>query len=310
MDHLLQKFLFFLQGFCLLALVQNAQAQVVDGNRIMDQPMGENLCALTFDDGPSRNTAELLDMLADYKIPATFFLLGTQARVFPEIVVRMLNEGHEVGNHSWSHPNLKKLSPEAQAMQIIETDRLLRSLGAAPFFIRPPYGAYDDNTVRIAEELGLSVMLWSMDSRDWKRLPDDYTKLLSTRGTIYDDGQLKGIFLFHDTHKTTVDDLPRIIAHLKAGGCDRFVTVSEYLLEMSDPEAGMLMTRHSEKIKVAEKSAKSFELKYGAGSGPIRMARCSEPWHGSNTAVGVAPVPLDEAHAAASGQTDLLKPGL
>lgn len=271
-------------------------SRVVDGNAIMDKSMNENLCALTFDDGPSQNTASLLDMLAQYNVPATFFLLGQQVRQHPELLERMIAEGHEVGNHSWSHPNLRKLSTDAQASQIIETDRLLRSHGAVPLFFRPPYGSFDERTVNIANELGISILLWSLDSKDWKHLPEDYGKLMSTRGTVYEDGQLHGIFLFHDTHKSTVDDLPRIISNLQSGGCDRFVTVSEYLRELSDPEAGLLMTRHM--------PARPFEsrfLKYAAGSGPVHLARCSQPLFKADSQVKL---PLEDAHAAASQTQD------
>lgn len=274
-----------------------ARAAVIDGNRIMDQDMGENLCALTFDDGPSHNTPALLDMLAEYKIPATFFLLGGQVVYYPALVKRMVAEGHEVGNHSWSHPNLRRLGFKEQARQIEETDSFLRSLGATPLFMRPPYGSFDDNTIKILENLGVSLMLWSMDSRDWKRLPEDYSKLRSTRGTVYDDGALRGVFLFHDTHKNTVDDLPRIIANLKAGGCERFVTVSEYLRGITDPEPGMLMTRRPARSLIADRARKDRYLKYCAGSGPMALARCSKPFNPD-----VKPqndnLPLDEAHAA------------
>lgn len=270
----------------------HSHSQIVDGNVIMDKSMNENLCALTFDDGPSQNTATLLDMLAHYNIPATFFLLGQQVRHHPDLLERMLAEGHEVGNHSWSHPNLRKLSTDAQYSQILETDKLLRSHGAVPLFIRPPYGSFDERTVNIANELGLSILLWSLDSKDWKRLPDDYGKLVSTRGTVYEDGQLHGIFLFHDTHKTTVDDLPRIISNLQTGGCDRFVTVSEYLRELADPEAGLLMTRHTPK-----RPRDNRFLKYMAGSGSLKLARCSKPLFQIDKR---EQLPLDDAQAAFS----------
>lgn len=230
----------------LLALTaQAAPARVVDGAVIMRQPMRENLCAITFDDGPSVNTPQLLDMLAEYGIPATFFLLGSQAERHPDTVRRILAEGHEVGNHSYSHPNLRLASPERKAEEIRRTDAVLRSLGAAPVFLRPPYGAFDAYTEKVAGELGLSILLWSLDSRDWQRLPANYATLRSTLGTVYQPGTLRGIFLFHDTHKRTVDDLPRIIRDLRAGGCQRFVTVSDYLEGLLDPEPGMLMTRRT-----------------------------------------------------------------
>ena len=90
----------------MLLAAQSVLARVVDGNNIMDQRMSENLCAITFDDGPSRNTPQLLDMLDQYGIPATFFLLGKQAELHPGIVRRIVAEGHEIGNHSYSNPNL------------------------------------------------------------------------------------------------------------------------------------------------------------------------------------------------------------
>lgn len=300
---------------CAIMLLQTQLAfgRVVDGNKIMDQRMSENLCALTFDDGPSRNTAALLDMLADYGIRASFFLLGKMVEINPDMAKRIQAEGHEIGSHSWSHPNLRLLSTEKQHEELKSTDELLRSHGITPLYIRPPYGSFDERTVQIANDLGVDVILWSLDSRDWKSLPPDYAKLRSTRGTIYDDGALRGIFLFHDTHKTTVEDLPRIIANLKAGGCERFVTVSEYLQGIADPEPALLMTRHEAKAKSALAEAKAplaspgkLEVRptppaYAAGSGPVPLARCSRPWHYSGH--DQQRLELDDALASAPGST-------
>jgi len=284
----------WLAAFCLAVGVAAlpAQARVVDGNVIMDQPMRENLCALTFDDGPSINTPHLLDMLEEYGIPATFFMLGNQAERHPDIVRRVIAEGHEVGNHSYSHPNLRVVSPARKEDELRRTDTILRNLGATPTFIRPPYGSYDASTEKIAEGLGLTVILWSMDSRDWQRLPDNYATLRNNRGTVYAPGTLRGIFLFHDSHKRTVDDLPRIIRDLRAGGCQRFVTVSDYLAGLMDPEPGLLMTRikrgapgTDEPSMVARHQVEgvhqSEELpphSFPAGSSEIPLARSSTPW--------------------------------
>lgn len=277
----------------LMALAtESAQARVIDGNSIMDQRMRENLCALTFDDGPSRNTPLLLDTLNQYGIPATFFLLGKQAQQHPDLVRRMVAEGHEVGNHSYSHPNLRLLPPERKAEEIGRTDAVLRALGATPLFLRPPYGAYDRYTVEAAETLGLSVVLWSVDSRDWQRLPANYAQLRNTRGYVYPQGGLRGVFLFHDTHKKTVEDLPRIIRDLRLGGCQRFVTVSEYLQGVLDPEPGLLMTRRPlhevpGQMPLAARhtveGVQEFEeqpriTSWPAGSAPVPLARSSRPW--------------------------------
>lgn len=238
----------------------------------MDQSMNENLCALTFDDGPSKNTPMLLDLLKSYNIPATFFLLGSQIAQYPEMVSKIQSEGHEIGSHSWSHPNLRLVSLERLQEEILNTDELLKSLGAVPLYLRPPYGAYDDRVIQLADRLGISIILWSLDSRDWKNLPSDYAKLRSTRGTVYDDGALRGIFLFHDTHKSTVDDLPRIIANLRAGGCERFVTVSEYLAGIADPEPSLVMKR-----KNGKKQPEPEIPMYAADFNNVPLARCSKP---------------------------------
>ena len=275
-----------------------APAAVIDGNRIMDQRMSENLCAITFDDGPSRHTGHLLDMLRDYGIPATFFLLGGNAERNPAMVRRIVKEGHEVGNHSWSHPNLRTLAPEDQEQEISATDAVLRALGASPSYLRPPYGNFDAHTLDIAHRLGVDVILWSMDSHDWKRLPQDYAKLRSTRGTQYENGDLRGIFLFHDTHKNTVDDLPRIIANLLAGGCRRFVTVSDYLAAALDPEPGLLMTRRPSASRAAlHVSALAVQHRRASAGAPlaIPLARCSRPWQASATETATAPRPSQPA---------------
>lgn len=296
--------------------IAHAAAVVYDGPTISRQQMRENLCAITFDDGPSRNTSRLLDMLSTYGIHATFFLLGKNAALRPALVQRIVAEGHEVGNHSWSHPKLRALNKEQQYEELAKTDALLRELGASPRHIRPPYGAYNEDTVALAGDLGLSIMLWSQDSHDWKRLPVNYALLPNTLGHVYGPGELRGIFLFHDSLKRTVDDLPRIIAELRAGGCQRFVTVSEYLDVLDDETPPLLMTRrtpqpHSEQTdEMPPESFPDAMLATGgtpaggipAGSTPVPMARCSQPW----TPAAPATPPraaLTADHAAASAGT-------
>lgn len=263
-----------------LAAAGLARAEVIDGNRIMDQDMGENLCALTFDDGPSNFTPHLLDMLKENNIPATFFMLGANARRLPNVVRRVAAEGHEIGNHTYSHPNLLRLSRDRQKLQIAATEEVFREIGVTSLYMRPPYGNFDERTVDIANENGLKLILWSMDSYDWKRLPEDYSKLRSTRGTVYENGHLRGVFLFHDIHKTTVDDFPRIIAHLRAGGCERFVTMSEYLAGIADDEPGSLMTRRPTQTRHASLDNLPLAKNRGdkAALDNLPLARCSRPY--------------------------------
>ena len=257
-------------------LASACESAVIDGNRIMDQRMNENLCALTFDDGPSRYTEHLLDMLRDYGIPATFFLLGSQVERNPATARRILDEGHEIGNHSWSHANLRALPTQLQEREIRETDAALRAIGASPAYLRPPYGNFDSRTIEMARDLGLDVILWSMDSKDWKHLPENYARLRTTRGTQYDNAELRGIFLFHDTHKSTVDDLPRIIANLLAGGCNRFVTVSDYLAAALDPEPPLVMRRNPR--RAMSTLAVQHRQPPRASEAAMPLARCSRPW--------------------------------
>ena len=133
------------------------QCRVYDGVRIIAQPMQENLCALSFDDGPSANTPQILDILAAHNIPATFFVLGRNAEHHPDLVQRIHDEGHEIGIHTYSHPNLRHLNLAAQSEQIGRVQRFLRSLGIEARFLRPPYGSFNDVTLKAAEQMDLKV---------------------------------------------------------------------------------------------------------------------------------------------------------
>lgn len=236
----------FLMSWLLLCfLAQTSLARVISGGDMNDLPMEENLCALTFDDGPSIFTPQLLDMLKEYQIHATFFMLGSMIDNYQDIARRVWEEGHEVASHTYAHKNLKKLSFDKQWSEIERGYDSLVNLGIQTIYMRPPYGSFDERTKKIADAFGLNIVLWSVDSRDWKRLPDDYSRLFSPYGP-FEPGDMHGVFLFHDIHKRTVDDLPRIIAELKKGGCTRFVTFSEYMAGIADPEPPLLMTRHNQ----------------------------------------------------------------
>lgn len=250
------------------------------GAQITSQRMGENLCAITFDDGPSVYTPHLLDMLDAYEITATFFMLGKNAQHYPDIVRRVVEEGHEVASHSFSHPNFKHISVQRRTEELSRTNDILRSLGADPVLFRPPYGAKDGKVVEIARQLGLRVVTWSYDTLDWKSLPEDYTKLVNASGKVAAPGHLRGIFLFHDIHKTTVDDLPRIVAQLRAGGCQRFVSVSDYMNEtFLDPEPPLLMTPRPRPASRAKKQQPQTAVSRGSETGSLPAGTSSMPLH-------------------------------
>jgi peptidoglycan/xylan/chitin deacetylase (PgdA/CDA1 family) len=128
--------------------------------------------ALTFDDGPSAKlTPKLLDLLAARHIKATFFLIGENAAEYPETVAREAREGHEIANHSWSHPNLAKMSDDGVRNQLRKTDDAIRSaIGTGATLLRPPYGNISGRQKKwINQEFGYKIILWDVDPLDWKR---------------------------------------------------------------------------------------------------------------------------------------------
>jgi len=181
----------------------------------------ERVVALTFDDGPHPElTPWLLDILQYEQVPATFYVIGSWAYRYPDIVRRAYRSGHEIGNHSWSHPFLTRISLARAADEITRTDELLRSIsGAVPNTVRPPYGAMD----RWVEDLAnpRPMILWDVDTYDWR---SRYTPAVE-RAAIRSNG---GIVLMHDIHPTTVEAVPAVIRGFKDRGY-RFVTVSSYL---------------------------------------------------------------------------------
>lgn len=294
------------------------QCRVYDGVRIIDQPMQENLCALSFDDGPSANTPQILDILAAHNIPATFFVLGKNAERHPDLVQRIHDEGHEIGIHTFSHPNLRHLNLVSQSEQIGRVQRFLRSLGIEARFLRPPYGSFNDVTLQAAGQLDLQVVLWSLDSEDWRGVREDYSALVNTRGRRYTDNDLRGIFLFHDTVHGTLENLPRIIAQLQAGGCQRFVTVSDFLDGSLDPEPPLLMARRVTRPLPDGRELmppESFPAVQLAGQGKGRSAfdaaqRGLPPADGSLTwAAGSTPVPMARSSRPQWGKAAQLAAG-
>ncbi len=167
--------------------------------------------ALTYDDGPSNLTPALLDTLRDARTPATFFMLGQNAAGRPDTVRRVAAEGHEIGGHSWNHPDLTTLDDDAVAWQTQHTRQLLQDMsGQAVATFRPPYGEYDQRVLNVA---GLPAILWSVDTRDWAGPADD--ALVAEAVDVPHPG---GIVLMHDIHERTVRLAPDIIAGLRDRG--------------------------------------------------------------------------------------------
>lgn len=184
----------------------------------------ERCVALTFDDGPSATTTpELLDILAAEQVPVTFFVLGSQAQAFPELVAREVADGHEVGNHTWSHPDLSALSEDAVREEVTRTNDVVAEItGVRPTLLRPPYGATNQAVTDVAASLDMAQAMWSIDTVDWQH--HDPAQTVAQAGEA-DSG---AIVLMHDVHATTVDAVPEVITRLRGEGFT-FVTVSELL---------------------------------------------------------------------------------
>ncbi len=206
-----------------------AQAKVWDAYSIMEHPV-KNMCALTFDDGPSDLSPQFLDALKEQGVKGTFFVLGMQAARYPNIIKRMVEEGHEVASHGYAHSNLPAVTSEAAYKDIKKTYDVLERLGVKAKFFRPPYGKYNRNVISMVKKLDMSLILWSVDSRDWETKPD-YGNMPNILNRPMSAEEMRGIFLFHDTKKRTVNDIKLIIMILRAMGCSHFVTVSEYFEE-------------------------------------------------------------------------------
>ncbi len=126
---------------------------------------------LTFDDGPSAaRTPEVLDLLARHALRATFFVLGSAAAEHPDIMRRIVADGHALGNHSWDHPMLPELPEAARRLQLARTSTLIEQItGSAPDLFRPPYGATSPQLEQEAADLGMSTQLWDIDTEDWSQ---------------------------------------------------------------------------------------------------------------------------------------------
>ncbi len=183
--------------------------------------------ALTFDDGPHPDfTPRLLDTLKQQGIKATFFMVGRCVVTWPQIVKRIADEGHEVANHSWSHPLLTSLGTQGLESQLRRThDAIVKACGIAPLLYRPPYGEIRlSQRKRVNEVFDYTAILWDVDPLDWQS-PRTVQKV---HDRVLAQTKAGSIILCHDIHETTVDAMPALIAELKTRGF-QFATVSQLM---------------------------------------------------------------------------------
>ena len=176
--------------------------------------------ALTFDDGPGPYTEKLLDILDKYDAKATFFLIGSKVSGQASVVRSIQARGHQLGNHSWSHPELPKLSVDQIAGEIDRTNEAIRqATGVKPSILRPPYGAVNSVVLEQLRLRNMSSILWSVDTRDWA---DRNSQIVCSRAVA---GARPGaVILMHDIHQTSVNAVPCILSSLKQQGYS-FVTI-------------------------------------------------------------------------------------
>jgi len=186
--------------------------------------------ALTFDDGPHPTlTARLLDALAARNVPVTFYVLGSQVNANPALAARIVQEGHEIANHSFSHPLLTRMSAAGIRTELARTrDAIFQATGVTPTTFRPPYGAQNATVRNVAAEFGYPIILWSVDTRDWESR--NVNAILSH--FVDGNGNIRirdrDIILMHDVHPATIDAAIRAVDLLLAAGFT-FVTVADLL---------------------------------------------------------------------------------
>ncbi len=185
--------------------------------------------AITFDDGPHpRYTPIILDILAEYNAHATFFIIGDNAKNYPELLCRIQKEGHEIGNHTYLHENLQKNTPQTIRQQILDAERTILELtDQRTKLLRPPGGLYDEQVCKTAHALDYEVILWTIDTKDWSHPTVD--EIVEKVETNIKSGD---IILCHDFigggSTPTPDALRRILPDLLREGYE-FVTVSELI---------------------------------------------------------------------------------
>ena len=193
------------------------------------------MVALTFDDGPDDLTSQLLDILQEHYAVATFYVQGRRVEGYSDTVFRAFEMGCEIANHSWSHPSLDRISSDNIRTQLQDTSDVIESItGVAPSSMRPTYGRINSRLESVTEELGLPMVLWSIDPSDYlKRTPETIYNL------IMDAVQDRDIILLHDIHERSIEAAAMLIPSLIESGF-QMVTVSE-LLEFSGitPEPGV-----------------------------------------------------------------------
>lgn len=208
---------------CILAMavLSGCRESAVSADSAADIPETKYI-ALTFDDGPKAGTTNLLlDGLKIRGASATFFLVGEQALAYPDLVRRMAEEGHQVGNHTWSHVRLEGASAAVIEEEVGRTEALLKELlGGEGYWLRPPYGQLSPG---MEKKIQVPMVKWSVDPRDWESRNTE--KIMQA---VLEAVQPNSIILLHDIYPASVEAALRLVDALQTQGY-WFVTVEELL---------------------------------------------------------------------------------
>lgn len=198
---------------------ENEVIKIERNTRDVENLKGKKVIAVTFDDGPSNKTEYLLQELEKEDWKVTFFVLGSRAKEYPELIKKMYKDGHEIGSHTYSHLNLKNLSDYEIYKEINNTNKIIEeTIGIKPQYLRPPYGNTNDHIKEIAD---MTTILWNVDTLDWKSRNEDavYKEIMKNAS----DGS---IILLHDLYQTSIDGAIKAMKELEKQGYE-FVTIDE-----------------------------------------------------------------------------------
>ena len=172
---------------------------------------------LTLDDGPHpTRTVKILTALKKHNIRAIFFVVGKNVSAYPDVVKRAFDAGHRIGNHSYTHPDLTRLSETKIRSELQRTDDLISKYAGQDKIFRPPYGAHNRTVDSVAASLGYRIILWSVDTVDWspRYQPDRWVQ----HGVDQIRARSTSVVLGHDIHKTTADNYDLFITRIKGIG--------------------------------------------------------------------------------------------
>ena len=225
---------YFIMVLIILIPQTGCAESVISADHSMEVPIETKYIALTFDDGPKAGTTDrLLDGLKERGASATFFLVGEWAAINQDLVRRMQQEGHQVGNHTWSHVRLEGTNSEELLDEIERNEKLLQEiLGGEDYWLRPPYGMIEED---LTDQIHVPMIKWSIDPRDWESR--DREKIVTE---ILKEVTPNSIILLHDIYPDSVDAALEIVDTLQKQGY-WFVTVEELLyLNGIHPKAGVM----------------------------------------------------------------------